>query len=111
MDEVTYVDVPEVTKAAEAVAATAGRMHRLATGIEQWAYQAHGAFPETRMCRSALSSSAYSWKNSIDKLADEVKKYAGELQRAAKDYQDSDADAARRLRESGHPAFAPGQPN
>jgi hypothetical protein len=111
MDEVTYVDVPEVTEAARAVTATAARMHRLATGIEQWADQGRGAFPESQMCRSGLPSSAHSWQNSLDKLADEVKKYAGELQQAAKDYQDSDADAARRLRESGHPAFAPGGPN
>jgi uncharacterized protein YukE len=61
------------------------------------------------MCRSALPSAAQNWQTSLDRLAGEVEHFAAELDRAAKDYQDSDAEAERRLRESGHPAFAPGR--
>ena len=38
MDEITSIDVPEVYRMGDAVLDAAGRLDRLSSGVESWAY-------------------------------------------------------------------------
>ena len=59
-------------------------------------------------CDPATFEAAFGWEFTLGKLAAEVRAFGADVRQAATDYADADAAAARRVKESGHPAFAPG---
>jgi hypothetical protein len=108
VDEITSIDVPEVYRMSDAVLDAAGRLERLAAGVESWQYAGKSAVAGSVTCDPATVEAAYHWEFTLGKLAEQVRLYGADLRQAATDYREADADAARRVRESGHPAFAPG---
>ena len=97
MGEGARVDVPELTGIGDAVLDVAGRLDRVATGIETWEYAAQHAVDGAAMCYSEMSYAAMRWQGTLTQLAAEVREFGSELRRTAEDYRAADAAAADRL--------------
>lgn len=103
MDETTSIDVPEVHRMSDATLDVAGRLERLGAGIEPWKYAAQGAVPGSVTSETGASGAARHWETTLDRLAEEVRLFGGDLRQAAADYQAADEAASRRVRQAGPP--------
>jgi hypothetical protein len=106
--EITSIEVPELHKVADAVGEVSGRLNRIKDRLHDLEDHSDGAVEGSLTSESSLTAVALTWSYAIGNLAGDVQRYAADLHGAATDYQQSDAEAAARLRESGHPAFGPG---
>lgn len=108
MGEITSIDVPELTRIGDGVLDVAGRLGRLAGGIETWEHTADEAVDGSQVCRWALPATSLSWRYTLEKLAGDLRSYGDDLRQAAAGYRAADVAAQERVRASGHPAFRPG---
>jgi hypothetical protein len=106
MDQVTSLDIPELTRMGDAVVDTADELGRAVAGIPGWADIARGAVAGSVACVAA-GETARDWQVTLTLMVGEVRDFGDGLQRAAEDYRAADVAAAARLRASGHPGVAP----
>jgi hypothetical protein len=108
MGEITSIDVPRLTAMGDAVQEVAGRLDRLAAGVDGLTHQAEGAIQGSVTCEWAMPAVSMNWQYNLEHLASDVREFAGHLRQAAADYHEADVEAEARLKASGHPAFRPG---
>ncbi|MET0423079.1 MAG: hypothetical protein ABW046_04355 [Actinoplanes sp.] len=100
MDQVTSLDLPELTRMGDAVVETADELGRAVAGIPGWADTARDAVAGSLVC-AAAGEAARGWQVTLTLLVGEVRDFGDGLQRAAEDYRAADVAAAARLRGSG----------
>jgi hypothetical protein len=101
--ELTSIDVSEVYRIGDATRDVAGRLERLAAGIETWEYAAKGAIDGAVTCETGAAEAARHWETTLERLGQEVRGFADEMRQAATDYRETDAAAYRLVREAGEP--------
>lgn len=104
MEEITSVDVAELTAVAGAVRETGDGLGRTARGIRSWEFALDASVPGAVTSETAAAEVARCWETTLTTLAGQVREFGADLHRTAERYAETDAFAARRLRDSGHPA-------
>jgi hypothetical protein len=106
--EITSIDVPKLHKVGDSVREVSGQLGKLKDRLYTMEYHSGGAIEGSLTSESSLGVVAMHWSYTFENLAKDVQQYAANLHQAADGYQRSDEEASVRLKESGHPAFAPG---
>ncbi|WP_433366561.1 type VII secretion target [Actinoplanes sp. CA-142083] len=101
MGEITSVDAPRLAAMGDAVQEVAGRLDRLGAGVEGMTHQTVGAIEGSRTSEWAMPDVARNWHGNLERLAADVREFAGNLHQTAADYQGSDLDAYGRMKATG----------
>ncbi|MFI5892512.1 hypothetical protein ACIA5D_20630 [Actinoplanes sp. NPDC051513] len=101
MGEIIGIDVPRLTAMGDAVQEVAGRLDRLGAGVEGMTHLADGAIEGSRTSEWAMPAVSRNWQYNLEHLAGDVREFAGNLRRAAADYQRSDTDTYGRMKATG----------
>jgi hypothetical protein len=100
MGEISSIDVPAVSAIGDAVLDVAGRLDRLAAGVDDLTHLADEAVPGSVTCDWAMPAVARSWSYTLGRLAGDLREHGEDIRRSAADYHRADVEAEALLRAS-----------